>query len=146
MFSLRTEAITSFVYFRHERVRALTLCWMMSILESIASWVRAQKDFLLLVFSARQFLLLSMGLVASISPRPWCFMFRATPWGEQRGGAMLVMGDAAAQAVRTVGGRRSGATPGPFGLVSTFLGAVSEGDCVDRWSGVATLEGVLIRA
>ena len=40
-------------------------------------------------------------------------------------------GVAVAWAVGTVGGRRDGATPGPFGLVSTFLGAVSEGSCGD---------------
>ena len=68
--------------------------------------------FILLVFSAGQFLLLSMGLVASTfggraastlvelvdspSPIPWCFMFRDDTQGERRGGAALVMGNAAA--------------------------------------------------
>ena len=68
-------------------------------------------------------------------------MFRADTWGERRGGSALVTGGAADRAVRTVGGFRGGATPGPFGLVSTFLGAVSEGACGDGWNGVATLGG-----
>ena len=41
----------------------------------------------------------------------------------------------------TVRGRRGGANPGPFGLVSTFLGVVYEGACGSRWSGVAILGG-----
>ena len=115
-------------------------------MESIASWVRSRKAFLILVFLSGQFLSLSMGLVDSTSPRPWRFMFRADTWGERRGGSALVTGGAADRAVRTVGGFRGGATPGPFGLVSTFLSAVSEGTCVDGWSVVATLGGVLIRS
>ena len=143
---LITAARTSFGYCRRKRVWSLTLCWLMSRLESIASWVRAQKAFLLLVLSAGRFLLLSTGLVASTSPKPWCFMFRSATRGERRGGAALVTVSAADLGVGTVGGRRGGATPGPFGLVSNFIGVVSEGACGDGWSGVATLGGGLFRA
>ena len=52
---------------------------------------------------------------------------------------------AADLAVGTVRGRLGAATPGPFGLISTFLGTVSEGACGDRWSGVATLGVGLLR-
>ena len=73
-------------------------------------------------------------------------MFMDAMQGERCGGAVLVMGGAAAWAVGKVGGRRGGATPGPFGILSTFLGAVYEGVCVDGWRGVATFGGGLIRA
>ena len=55
------------------------------------------------------------------------------------GGATALVGG-------TVGGRLGGATPRMFGLVSTFLGVLSEGACGDGWSGVATLGGGLLRA
>ena len=108
--------------------------------------MRAQKYFLLLVLLAGRFYLLSMGLVASTSPRPWRFMFRAATWGERRGGYALVTDGAADLIVRAVRGRRSRATTGPFGLVSTFLGVVYEAACGSRWSGVAILGGGLMRA
>ena len=54
-------------------------------------------------------------------------------------------GGAAALEGRTVGGRLGGATPRLFGLVRTFLGALSEGACGEGWSGVATLGGGLLR-
>ena len=122
------------------------MCWLMSRLESIDSWVRARKHFLPLVLLAGRFSSLLMRLVASKSPRPSRFMFRDATQGERRGGAVLVTGSAMAQVVGTVGGSRDGATPGTFGLVSTFIGAVYEGACVDIWSGVATLGGGMIKA
>ena len=97
----------------------------MSILESMASWVRARKAFLLLLFSAVRLSSLSMGLVDSTSQIPWRLIFRASRRGERRNGDMLLAGSAVSQAVRTVGGRRGGDTPSLFGLISKFLGAVS---------------------
>ena len=99
--------------------------------------MRVRKYVLLLVLSSG---------VASTYPIPWRFMFRAATRGERHGGAVLVTGGAAALAVGTVGGRCGGATTGLLGLVSTFLGAVSEGDCGYGWSSVANLEGGLLRA
>ena len=109
---LKTPEIISFGYLRCERFWAMTLCWLISRLDSIASWVHAGKYFLLLVFSAGRFSSLSVGLVASNFGRradytlvwlvdspskiPWRFMLRDSTQGERRGGADLATDGAAA--------------------------------------------------
>ena len=59
---------------------------------------------------------------------------------------MLVTGGAADLEVGTVKGRLGGVTPESFGLVSNFLGAVSEGARGGGWSGVDTLGDGLLRS
>ena len=97
--SLFMTAARNYVgYCRHEIFLPQTLCWFISILESIASWVHVWKAFLILVFWSGRFLSLLIGLVystfggcaastlvglvASASPRPSHFMF-CLPSGER---------------------------------------------------------------
>ena len=78
--SLRAAVRTSFGYWRRLRARALVVCWPISKLANIASWVLWRKDVLLLVFLAGVASSLDStlgGSEASDSLIYWRCMFRA---------------------------------------------------------------------